>query len=93
MPIFNVGENALVRSTAYTKSIDANFYSTANKHFRLNSLLQLYTGVDLVELQRFTVHMRNQKSIISFVTGAKFKYICCIFFIFFFPFKEQTKQP
>lgn len=64
MPVFIVSENALVRSTAYTKSMDANFYSTANMHFGLYCLLQLYTAVDLVELHRFTVHVRQQKTII-----------------------------
>lgn len=64
MPVFIINENALVRSAAYTKCMDANFYSTASKHFGLYCLLQLYTGVDLVELHRFTVHVRQQKKII-----------------------------
>lgn len=76
MPVLNVGENALAGSTAYTKGMDGNFYATVNKHFGLNSLLQLYTCVDSVELHRLTVHVRQQKSILSFVTGAKFNYIC-----------------
>lgn len=83
MPVFSGGENALVRSTAYTKTMDANFYSTANKHFGLNSLLQLYTGVYSVELHRFTVHVRQQKSITPFIAGTKLNYIHCIFLSFF----------